>query len=230
MEYAKNTPSGVREKYSAWRMYRNPPPNSISHRHMRHHHQQHAHTIAIHGSSTLGEHVLALLLEDEGYAARHLKAPPTAATTRLLPEGGSVEELLEGADVVLLWPDPTLRDEAREAFVVAMRSAAATAKIPVIALSPSMAVALKDELAGEAPFMRQFEQLMWIIKFALESPAGSIDFLDLAELAMSALPALRLDLTHTGRRPRSEYPLPLSSLAGLRKVRSALCRGSIGKE
>jgi hypothetical protein len=55
-------------------------------------------TIAILGSGTLGEHTLALLLEDEGYAARLLKAPPTAATTKvLLPEaeGGSVEGLLE---------------------------------------------------------------------------------------------------------------------------------------
>jgi hypothetical protein len=197
---------------------------------MRHHHPQHRATIAILGSSTLSEHVLAMLLEDEGYAARLLKAPPTAATTRLLPEGGSVEELLEGADVVLLWPDPTLRDETREAFVVTMRSAAATAKIPVIALSPSMAVALKDELAGEVPFMRQFEQLLWIIREVLGSPAGSMDFLDLAGLAMSALPALRPDLTHIERRPRSEYPLLLSSLAGLRKARSALCRGTIGKE
>jgi hypothetical protein len=171
-----------------------------------------------------------MLLEDEGYVARILNTPPTAATRALLREGDSVEELLGGADVVLLWPVATLRDDVREAFVVAMRSACATVQIPVLAVSPSMVVALKDELAGEVPFMRQFEQLMWIIKFALESPAGSIDFLDLAELAMSALPALRLDLTHTGRRPRSEYPLPLSSLAGLRKVRSALCRGSIGKE
>jgi hypothetical protein len=155
---------------------------------MRHHHQQHPATIAILGSSTLGEHVLALLLEDEGYAARLIKAPPTAATTVLLPEGegGSVEELLEGVDVVLLWPAPTPRDDAREAFVGAMRSACAKAKIPVIAVSPSMAVASKDELAGEAPLMRQFEQLMWIIKAVLGSPAGSVNFLDLGGLAESA--------------------------------------------
>ena len=128
-----------------------------------------------------------MLLEDEGYAAKLLKAPPTAATTTvLLPEGGSVEELLEGVDVVLLWPAPTLRDDAREAFVGAMRSACAKAKIPVVALSPSMAVASKDELAGEAPLMRQFEQLLWIIKVVLGSPAGSVNFLDLGGLAKSA--------------------------------------------
>jgi hypothetical protein len=151
--------------------------------------QQQRPAVAILGSGTLGEHVLAMLLEDEGYAAKLLKAPPTAATTTvLLPEaeGRSVEELLEDVDVVLLWPAPTLRDYASEAFVGAMRSAAATAKIPVLALSPTMAVASKDVLAGEVPLIRQFEQLLWIIKAILGSPAGSVNFLDLGGLAKSA--------------------------------------------
>jgi hypothetical protein len=150
-------------------------------------HDRPATTIAILGSSTLGEHTLALLLKDEGYAATLLKAPPTAATARvLLPEaeGGSVEGLLEGVDMVLLWPAPTLRDEASEAFVGAMRSAAATAKIPLLGLSPSMVVASNDELAGEGPFMRHFEQLMWIIRKVLGSPAGSVSFLDLGGVAV----------------------------------------------
>jgi hypothetical protein len=157
---------------------------------MQHHYQQrHPATIAILGSGTLGEHVLAILLEDEDYASRLIKAPPPAATTKvLLPEAEdvSVEGLLEDVDVVLLWPPPVLRDDAREAFVGAMRSACAMAQIPVIAVSPSMAVAAKDELAGEAPLMRQFEQLMWIIKAVLGSPAGSVSFLDLGGLAKSA--------------------------------------------
>ena len=154
---------------------------------MPHHIQQQRTTVAILGSNTLGEHVLAMLLEDEGYAAKLIKAPSTAATsTVVLPEGGSVEELLEGVDVMLLWPAPTLRDDAREAFVGAMRSACAKARIPVVALSPSMAVASKDELAGEVPLIRQFEQLMWIIKVVLGSPTGSVTFLDLAGLARCA--------------------------------------------
>jgi hypothetical protein len=151
-----------------------------------HHTQQQRTTVAILGSSTLGEHVLALLLEDEGYAAKLIKTPPTAATTALLAKGGSVEGLLEGVYVVLLWPAPTLGDDAREAFVDVMRSACARAKIAVVALSPSMAVASKDELAGEMPLMRQFEQLMWIIKVVLVSPAGSVTFLDLAALPRCA--------------------------------------------
>jgi hypothetical protein len=144
-------------------------------------------TIAILGYSTLGEHVLAMLLEDEGYAARLLKAPPTAAsTTALLPEGesDSVEGLLEDVDIVLLWPAPTLRDYAREAFVGAMRSAAATAKIPLVALSHTMAVASNDELAVEVPLMRHFEQLMGVIRKVLRSPAGSVSFLDLGGVAV----------------------------------------------
>jgi hypothetical protein len=146
---------------------------------MRHQHQ-HPATAAILGSNTLGEHVLAMLFEDEGYGSRLLKAPPSAATTTLLlPEDGSVEGLLEGVDVVLLWPAPTPRDDAREAFVGAMRSACARAKIPVLALSPSMVVASNDELAGEGPFMRHFEQLIGIIRKVLGSPAGSVSFLDL---------------------------------------------------
>jgi hypothetical protein len=144
-----------------------------------HHTQQQPPTVAILGSSTLGEHVLAMLLEDEGYATKLLKAPPTAATTALITESGSVEELLDGVDVVLLWPAPTLRDDAREAFVGAMRSACAKAKIPLVALSPTMAVASKDELAVEVPLMRQFEQLLGVIREVLGSPAGSVNFLDL---------------------------------------------------
>jgi hypothetical protein len=125
-----------------------------------------------------------MLLEDGGYSTKLLTAPPKAATTALLPEGGSVEELLEGVDVVLLWPAPILKDEASEAFVVAMKSAAATAKMPLLFLSPSMAVAFKDELAGEVPLMRHFEQLMWIIRKVLGSPSGSVSFLDLGDLAV----------------------------------------------
>jgi hypothetical protein len=104
----------------------------------------------------------------------------------LLPEGDSVEELLEGVDVVLLWPAPALRDDAREAFVGAMRSACAKANRPLVALSPSLNVASQDELAVEVPLMRQFEQLLCIIKVVLGSPASSVTFLDLAGLAKSA--------------------------------------------
>jgi hypothetical protein len=60
-----------------------------------------------------------------------------------------------------------------------MRSAAATARIPLVALSPSLHVASQDELAVEVPLMRQFEQLMWIMRVVLGSPAGSVNFLDL---------------------------------------------------
>jgi len=153
-------------------------------------HSRSAATIAIVGSNTLAEHVLAMLLENKGYTARLIKAPPTAAPTAaptvLLPQGPSVVELLDGVDVVLLWPAPTLRDDAREAFVGAMRSDPATAKIPVLALSPTLDAALQDELAVDVPLKQHFEQLVWIIKEVLRSPAGSVDFLDLAGPAKPA--------------------------------------------
>jgi hypothetical protein len=145
-------------------------------------------TIAILGVDTVAEHVLAMLLENEGYTARLIKAPPTAAPTVLLPEaeGDSVEELLDGVDMVLLWPAPILRDGAREAFVDAMRSAPATAKIPVLALSPTLHAALQDELAVDVPLKQHFEQLVWIIKEVLRSPAGSVHFQDLGGPAKPA--------------------------------------------
>jgi hypothetical protein len=145
-------------------------------------------TIAILGVDTVAEHVLAMLLENEGYTARLIKAPPTAAPTVLLPEaeGDSVEELLDGVDMVLLWPAPILRDGAREAFVDAMRSAPGTAKIPVLALSPTLHAALQDELAVDVPLKQHFEQLVWIIKEVLRSPAGSVHFQDLGGPAKPA--------------------------------------------
>jgi hypothetical protein len=59
--------------------------------------QKHHHpttTVAILGTSTLSEDILARLLEREGYAVRHLEAPPT----------GLVEELRDGVDVLLASP------------------------------------------------------------------------------------------------------------------------------
>jgi hypothetical protein len=51
-----------------------------------HHIQNQPPTVAILGSNTLGEHVLALLLEGEGYAVKLLKTPPTAASTAVPPQ------------------------------------------------------------------------------------------------------------------------------------------------
>ncbi len=134
--------------------------------------QQAQATIAILGSNTLAEHLLARLLEGRGYAARLLKAPPTGSPT-VLPEGRSVDELLDGVDVVLLWPAPTLPSGAREAFLTCMRRNPATAQTPSLALSPTLEVGLQDELAVEVPLEHQFERLMCAIEGILTFRASS---------------------------------------------------------
>jgi hypothetical protein len=157
-------------------------------------------TIAILGSNTLAEHALAHLLEGEGYTVRLLKAPP-AGTPTLLPEGSSVDELLDGVDVVLLWPSPSLIDDVREAFLGAMRSSPTAAEIPALALSPTLEVALQDELAVDVPLERQFDYLARIIEAVLASPAGSVGFLDLAGLAPAPGAVGRDPQRSLGRHP-----------------------------
>ncbi len=107
-------------------------------------------TVAILGPNSVPEHVLAHLLEAEGYAARLIKAPPTGVPAAL-PERGSAAKLLDDVDIVLLWPTPTLKDATREAFVDAMGSSVTTAKIPTLALPPALETALQDELAADVP-------------------------------------------------------------------------------
>jgi hypothetical protein len=88
--------------------------------------QQHPHptTIAILGADTVVGRALCALLEGSGYQTRPLDAYPT----------GIVDELLEGADLLLL--APRLDEGVREAFVGTMgKSTPQKAEMPVIALS-----------------------------------------------------------------------------------------------
>ncbi len=66
---------------------------------------QHLNTIAILGPDTLAEDILVRLLEREGYAVRSLGAYPS----------GVVEELLDGADLLLLAPG--LDSDVRRTFL-----------------------------------------------------------------------------------------------------------------
>jgi hypothetical protein len=131
---------------------------------MRHHHQQHHHpattVVAIRGPNTLVEDILERLLEREGYSARHLEAYPT----------GLMDELLDGADVVLLAPG--LDAEMRAAFLEAMRSIPKTAAIPVHSLSPALKLALLDELSASASWRSLFEELVIQIGAALVKRAA----------------------------------------------------------
>ncbi len=88
---------------------------------MRPHHPT---TIAILGADTVVGRALCALLEGSGCHTRPLDAYPT----------GIVDELLEGADLLLL--APRLDQGVREAFVGAMgKSTPQKAEMPVIALS-----------------------------------------------------------------------------------------------
>ena len=81
-------------------------------------------TIAILGADTVVGRALFALLESSGYETTPLDAHPT----------GVVDELLEGADLLLL--APRLDQGVREAFVGAMgKSTPQKAGMPVIALS-----------------------------------------------------------------------------------------------
>ncbi len=87
------------------------------------HHPQPA-TIAILGSDTVVGRSLSVLLEGHGYKTTLLDSYPT----------GVVDELLEGAHLLLL--TPRVDEGVREAFLGAMgKSTPQKANMPVIALS-----------------------------------------------------------------------------------------------
>jgi hypothetical protein len=88
------------------------------------HHPQPTTTIAILGADTVVGRSLSVLLEGSGYKTTLLDSYPT----------GVVDELLEGAHLLLL--APRLDEGVREAFVGAMgKSTPQRASMPVIALS-----------------------------------------------------------------------------------------------
>ncbi len=89
---------------------------------MQHHPQPT--TIAILGANTVVGRALCVLLEGSGYQTTLLDTYPT----------GVVDELLEGADLLLL--APRLDEGVREAFLGAMgKSTPQKGEMPVIALS-----------------------------------------------------------------------------------------------
>jgi hypothetical protein len=111
--------------------------------------------VAILGTGTLSEDILAQLLESEGYHIRHLDAPPT----------GLMDGLLEGVDVLLL--SSGLEDGAREGFLEAMSTTQETSAISVLPLSSALKLALLDELSADASWSALFEELTSQIGAAL---------------------------------------------------------------
>jgi hypothetical protein len=98
------------------------------------HPEQPTTTIAILGADTVVGSALCALLEDSGYRTTPIGSYPT----------GIVDELLEGADLLLL--APRLDEGVREAFLGAMgKSAPQRADMPVIALSTAVEEGLPEK-------------------------------------------------------------------------------------
>jgi len=119
-------------------------------------------TVAIFGTHTLAEDILARLLEREGYSVRHLAAGPTVL----------IEESLGGVDLLLLASG--LDAEARDATLEASRSTQNTAVIPVLRFSDALKVALLDELSASAFWHNLFEELIEQIGSALARAAAGV--------------------------------------------------------
>jgi hypothetical protein len=121
-------------------------------------------TIVILGADTVVGRALCALLEGSGYHTRSLDSYPT----------GVVDELLEGADLLLL--TPRVDEGVREAFVGAMgKSTPQKAEMPVIALSTIVEEDLPEkEGVISAPWPCETKVLVDRIEAALlDVPAAS---------------------------------------------------------
>ena len=129
---------------------------------MRHHPEPA--TIAILGADTVVGRALCALLEGSGYQTRPLDAYPT----------GVVDELLEGAHLLLL--APRLDEGVREAFVGAMgKSTPQNADMPVIVLSTTATEEGMSEKEGvvSVPWPSETKVLVERIEAALTVPPAS---------------------------------------------------------
>ena len=127
-------------------------------------HDQPTTTIAILGSDTVVGRTLCVLLEGAGYHTTLLDSYPT----------GVVDELLDGADLLLL--TPRVDQDVREAFLGAMgKSTLQKADIPVIALRIALEENLPEkEGVQSAPWPCETKVLVDHIEAALlDEPAPS---------------------------------------------------------
>ena len=126
------------------------------------HHQQPA-TIVILGSDTVVGRSLCALLEGSGYQTTLLDPYPT----------GVVDQLLEGADLLLL--TPRVDEGVREAFLGAMgKSTPQKAEMPVIALSTALEESLAEkEGVISVPWPCETKVLVERIEAALLAQAAS---------------------------------------------------------
>ena len=127
-------------------------------------HHQPTTTVAILGSDTVVGRTLSLLLEGSGYHITLLDSYPT----------GVVDELLEGAHLLLL--TPRLDEGVREAFLGAMgKSTPQKAEMPVIALHTAVEEDLPEkEGVISVPWPTETKVLVERIEAALlDAPAAS---------------------------------------------------------
>jgi hypothetical protein len=127
-------------------------------------HDQPTTTIAILGSDTVVGRALCVLLEGDGYQTTLLDSYPT----------GIVDELLEGAHLLLLTPG--VDGGVREAFLSAMgKSTPQKADIPVITLSTATEERMPEEEGVKSvPWPCETKVLVDHIEAALlDAPAAS---------------------------------------------------------
>ena len=121
-------------------------------------------TIAILGADTVVGSALCALLEGSGYRTTPLDSYPT----------GVVDELLDGADLLLLVP--RLDEDVREAFLGAMgKSTPQTADMPVIALSTAVEEVPPGERVISVPWPCETKVLVERIEAALLDAAEASD-------------------------------------------------------
>ena len=120
-------------------------------------------TIVILGCDTVVGRSLSVLLEGSGYQTTLLDSYPT----------GVVDELLEGADLLLL--TPRVDEGVREAFVGAMgKSTPQRADMPVIALTTAIEELPETKGVIRVPWPSETKVLIERIEAALlDAPAAS---------------------------------------------------------
>lgn len=120
-------------------------------------------TVAILGSDTVVGRTLSLLLEGHGYWTILLDSHPT----------GVVDELLEGAHLLLL--TPRVDEGVREAFVGAMgKSTPQVGDMPVIALTTATEEDMPEKRVISVPWPCETKVLVERIESALlDAPAAS---------------------------------------------------------
>jgi len=123
----------------------------------------HLATIAVLGADTVVGSALCALLGGCGYRINPLDARPS----------GVVDELLEGANLLLL--APRLEEDEREAFLGAIgKRDPSRASTPVIALTTALEDALPEGQAESVPWPLETKKLVERIEAALQgAPAPS---------------------------------------------------------